>query len=147
MLSLMTRARRDRLKERDEQPLRSELFTTDQLEQHAKALAGWHVVDKRGGPDRLLSRLEKNETVLLKAYQLIAAAVAANRRTSPAAEWLLDNFYLIEEQIRTARRDLPKNYSAELPRLLRGPSIGFPRVYDLALELIAHVDGRISAEA
>lgn len=141
------RARHERLQERDEQPLRSELFTTDQLEQHAKALAGWHEVDKRVGPDRLLSRLEKNEAVLLKAYQLIAAAVTANRRTSPAAEWLLDNFYLIEEQIRTARRHLPKNYSTELPRLLRGPSIGFPRVYDIALELISHVDGRVSAES
>ena len=147
MLSLMTRARREGLKERDEQPLRSELFTTDQLEQHAKALAGWHEVNQQVGPDRLLSRLEKNETVLLKAYQLIVAAVAANRRTSPAAEWLLDNFYLIEDQIRTARRHLPKNYSTELPRLLRGPSIGFPRVYDIALELISHVDGRVSAES
>ena len=104
-------------------------------------------LDKRTGPDRLLSRLEKNETVLLKAHRLIVAAVAANRRMSPADEWLLDNFYLIEEQIRTARRHLPKNYSTELPRLLRGPSIGFPRVYDIALELISHTDGRISAES
>ena len=66
---------------------------------------------------------------------------------SPADESLLDNFYLIEEQIRTARRHLPKNYSKELPRLRTGPSMGFPRVYDIALELISHVDGRISAES
>jgi cellobiose phosphorylase len=147
MLSLMTRARREPLEERAEQPLRSELFSTDQLEQHAKALAGWHEVDKRTGPDRLLSRLEKNETVLLKAHRLTVATLAANRRMSPADEWLLDNFYLIEEQIRTARRHFPKNYSTELPRLLKGPSIGLPRVYDIALELISHVDGRISAES
>ncbi len=99
------------------------------------------------GPDRLLGRLEKNEKVLLEAYQLIVAAVAANRRTSPADEWLLDNFYLIEDQIRTARRHLPKNYSTELPRLVRGPSVGYPRVYDIALELISHVDGRVNAES
>ncbi len=140
-------ATRERPKDRDEQPLRSELFTTDQLEQHAKGLAGRHDVDKKLGPDRLLSRLDENEAVLLKAYQLIMAAVAAHRRTSPADEWLLDNFYLIEEQIRTARRHLPKNYSSELPRLLRGPSTGLPRVYDIALELIAHVDGRVNAES
>jgi cellobiose phosphorylase len=147
MLSLVTRARRTRKKERDEPPLRSELFSTDQLEQHAKALAGWHEVDKQAGPDRLLSRLEKNESVLLKAHQLIMAALAAERRMSPVDEWLLDNFYLIEEQIRTARRHLPKNYSTELPRLIRGPLTGFPRVYDIALELISHVDGQISAES
>ena len=147
MLSLTTRAGRERLEDREEQPLRAELFSTDQLEQHAKALAGRHEVDQRIGPDHLLSRLEENEAVLLEAHQMIVAAVTANRRMSPADEWLLDNFYLIEEQIRTSRRHLPKKYSTELPRLLKGPSAGFPRVYDIALELISHVDGRITAES
>ena len=74
------------------------------------------------------------------------AAVAANRRIAPAGEWLLDNFYLIEEQIRTAKRHLPEGYSRELPRLRNGPSAGLPRVYDLALEIIAHGDGRVDPE-
>ncbi len=65
---------------------------------------------------------------------------------SPAGEWLLDNFYLIEEQIRTAKRHLPKGYSRELPRLVNGPSAGFPRVYDIALEIISHGDGRVDPE-
>jgi hypothetical protein len=64
----------------------------------------------------------------------------------PAAEWLLDNFYLIEEQIRTAKRHLPKGYSRELPRLSTGLSAHLPRVYDLAFEAISHGDGRIDAE-
>ena len=72
--------------------------------------------------------------------------MTANRRITPAAEWLLDNFYLIEEQIRTARRHLPKGYSRELPRLANGPSAGLPRVYDLAFEAISHGDGRVDAE-
>ncbi|HUH29918.1 MAG TPA: glucoamylase family protein, partial [Rhodanobacter sp.] len=66
-----------------------------------------------------------------------------HKRITPAAEWLLDNFYLIEEQIRIARRHLPKGYSHELPRLDNGPSAGLPRVYDLALEVISHGDGRV----
>ena len=78
---------------------------------------------------------------------LLTAAVTANRRITPAAEWLLDNFYLIEEQIRTARRHLPKGYSRELPRLAHGPSARLPRVYDLAFEAIAHGDGRVDAES
>jgi cyclic beta-1,2-glucan synthetase len=65
----------------------------------------------------------------------------------PGREWLLDNFYLIEEQISTAKRHLPKGYSRELPRLARGPSAGCPRVYDLALEIIAHGDGRVDTES
>ena len=74
---------------------------------------------------------------------LLTAEATAKRRITPAGEWLLDNFYLIEEHIRTAERHLPKGYSRELPRLARGQSAGRPRVYDIALETIAHGDGRI----
>jgi hypothetical protein len=70
-----------------------------------------------------------------------------DRRVTPAAEWLLDNFYLIEEQIQMARRHLPRGYSRELPRLLNSPSAGLPRVYDIVLELISHVDAQIDAGA
>ena len=66
---------------------------------------------------------------------LNAEAVKANRRITPPGEWLLDNFYLIEEQIRTARRHLPKGYGRELPRLTDCPSASRPRVYDIALEV------------
>ncbi len=92
-----------------------------------------------------MPRLAENETVLVQTYKLITAAVVAKRRIAPASEWLLDNFYLIEEQIRMARRHLPKAYSRELPRLLNGPWAGYPRCYDIVLELIAHADGRVDA--
>ncbi|HJX14254.1 MAG TPA: glycosyltransferase family 2 protein, partial [Candidatus Deferrimicrobiaceae bacterium] len=130
----------------DEPPLRSELFSSDQMKQHGKTLAGSHKLGPRGVPDRLLARLAENEEVLMGACNLLTAAVKANRRIAPAGEWLLDNFYLIEEQIRMARRHLPKGYSRELPRLLSGPSAGHPRVYDIALETISHGDGRVDPE-
>jgi cellobiose phosphorylase len=130
----------------DEPPLRSELFSSDQMKQHGKTLAVSHKLGPRSVPDRLLARLAENEDVLTGACNLLAAAVKANRRIAPAGEWLLDNFYLIEEQIRTARRHLPKGYSRELPRLLSGPSAGLPRVYDIALETISHGDGRVDPE-
>ena len=131
----------------DDLPLRSELFSVSQLERHAVALADWHQVDRGGGSDRLLARLADNERVLFNAYHVVAEAVDGKRPISPAGEWLLDNFHLIEEQIRTARRHLPKRYSRGLPRLLVGPSAGYPRVYDIALELISHVDGQTDAES
>jgi cyclic beta-1,2-glucan synthetase len=127
----------------DEQPLRSELFSVDQLEQHALALARSAKLRSSSGPDRLIPRLLENEQVLVETYSLVTAAAAASRRISPAAEWLLDNFYLIEEQVRTARRHLPRSYGRELPQLAEGPHAGQPRVYGIALELITHVDGRI----
>ena len=130
----------------DEQPLRDELFSADQMEQHGKILASMHEV-KPGRPrDRLLARLAENEILLLEVHSLVTEAVKVGRRITPAGEWLLDNFYVIEEQIRTARRHLPKGYSRELPRLFNCPSAGLPRVYDIALEVIAHGDGRVDPE-
>src|SRR5437773_620255 len=82
--------------------------------------------------------VDENEEVLIASGSLLMTAVKAKSRIAPAGEWLLDNFYLIEEQIRTARKHLPKGYSRELPRLAYGPSRGLPRVYDLALEVISH---------
>ena len=131
----------------DELPLRSELFSSEQMKQHGKTLAGLHKLGPRGIRDRLLTRLAENERVLTGACALLTSAVDANRRIAPAGEWLLDNFYLIEEQIRMAKRHLPKGYSRELPRLLGGPSAGLPRVYDIAHEAISHGDGRVDPES
>jgi cyclic beta-1,2-glucan synthetase len=131
----------------EEPPLRSELFGADQMEQHGRNLALAHKLAPGRAPDQLLARLAENEVTLVEVCDLLTAAVAANRRISPAAEWLLDNFYLIDEQIRTAKRHLPKGYSRELPRLAQGPSARLPRVYDLAFEAISHGDGRIDAES
>ena len=129
----------------EEPPLRAELFSIDQLERHARLVAASHVLAPRQGPDKLLPRLEENQQVLIETYDLLTAAAEQNRRIEPAAEWLLDNFYLIEDQIREVRRLLPPAYSRELPRLASGPASSFPRVYGIALELIAHVDGRVDA--
>ena len=131
----------------EEFPLRSELFSAAQMAAHGKHLAAHHVVSKRGGPDRLLARLSENATVLSETCHELTAAIKAGRQVTPASEWLLDNYYLIEEQIRTARRHLPKDYSKELPRLSNDDADGTPRVYQLALEIISHGDGRVDPES
>jgi len=131
----------------DELPFRAELFSIEQLQVHARVLSGWHKLAPTAGRDRLLGRLAENQAVLLDAYEQVCRAVLKGRPISPAGEWLVDNFYLIEEQIRTARRHLPKTYSRQLPQLSNGPAAGLPRVYHIALELIAHLDGRVTAES
>ncbi|OZA29918.1 MAG: cyclic beta 1-2 glucan synthetase [Hydrogenophilales bacterium 17-64-11] len=126
--------------------LRSELFSIEQLKRHAATLAGQHRIDSRPGPDRLLSRLADNARVLLAAYDVVTTAATQGQRIVPAEAWLLDNYYLIEQQVTLARRHLPHGYSRQLPRLAEGPSAGFPRIYDLALELISHMDGRVDSD-
>lgn len=126
--------------------LRSELLSISQLKRHAANLAGQHPIDPHPGPDRLLPRLADNARVLLAAYNVVTVATTPGQRIVPAESWLLDNFYLIEQQISLARRHLPRGYSRQLPRLAEGPSAGFPRIYDLALELISHMDGRVDSD-
>ncbi len=127
-----------------EPPLRAELFSVEQLARHARSLAAGHSTITRKGSNGLLSRLDSNERNL-RAFNRATRAGNPGHRLAPAAEWMLDNFYLIEEQIQMARRHLPRGYSRELPRLQNGPSSGLPRVYDIVLELISHVDAQIDS--
>ena len=131
----------------EEPPLRSELFSADQMERYGRTLAAAHRLSPRRTQDRLLERLAANEDVLIGVCGRLTEAVSANQRISPASEWLLDNFHLIREQIGTAKRHFPKGYSRELPRLASGPSASLPRVYDIALGTISHGDGRVDADS
>jgi len=130
----------------EESPLRAALLSADQMERQGAELARTHKVGLKPAPDRLLERLIDNRRVLHQAGRMLEGAVQEQRQLTPAAEWLLDNIYLIEEQIRVAQRHLPEGYSRELPWLTQGPSAGFPRVYDIALSAIAHGDGRVDAD-
>ena len=145
--ALLRSARARTVSENDELPLRAQPFSTEEMEQLGGRLARTHRLSATRGPDLLLARLGDNQRVLGENCARLATAVRAQRRLTPAGEWLLDNAHLIEEQMRTARRHLPRDYSRELPRLVAGPSFGLPRVYDLALEAISHGDGRVDADS
>ncbi|HDT3410635.1 glycoside hydrolase family 94 protein [Klebsiella variicola] len=120
---------------------RSELFSTVQMERYGQKLARTHKVSPDKHPYYLLKRLGDNEAVITQnCYEL-----NAGKKTSimPAGEWLLDNYYLIEEQIRTVRQHLPKSFGKGLPSLVS--PLNCPRIYHIASEAIAHGDGRWDA--
>ena len=130
-----------------EEPLRAQLFSGEQMALHGAALARSHRVRSGRSPEALLARLKQNEEVLRDARAMLVAMLRDDVRITPAGEWLLDNFHLVEDQILTARRHLPTGYSRQLPALSNGPSVGLPRVYALSMDAIAHGDGRIDADA
>ena len=128
--------------------IRAELFSSERLEQHAASLAAAQQVTlKRSARRPLAARLKDNESALLAAYRSIAAAVGEGRPITPAAEWLLDNYHLVEEQIREIRADLPPGFYRQLPKLVDGPFTGFPRVFGLAWASIAHSDSRFDPDS
>lgn len=129
-----------------EPPLRAELFSAEQMEEHGTALAAFHRIQHGPAPNRLLPRLADNAAVLADTCALITAAIRERRRVTPASEWLLDNYYLVDEHVRTAMRHFPKDYNRQLPRLTNGVSADLPRIYDIALNAISHGDGRFDPE-
>ncbi|HEX5890966.1 MAG TPA: glucoamylase family protein [Pyrinomonadaceae bacterium] len=127
----------------DEKPFDAEFYSVERLEQYAQTLAAEHITVKRKGRAELLPRLRDNGRILEAAYKALVEALREGRAISPAAEWLVDNYHIVEEQLREIRHDLPKSYYHELPKLANGELQGYPRIYAVALELITHTDSRL----
>ncbi|MES2177685.1 MAG: glucoamylase family protein [Gemmatimonadota bacterium] len=129
-----------------------ELYGTERLARHGRHLARSQRIvatttrRRPRGKGPLLSRLAATARVLRDVHESLVAAAKEGVVVSPAGEWLLDNFYVVSEQIREVRATLPSGYYHELPKLAGpGPLEGYPRVYEIAIELIAHTDGRLDA--
>jgi cyclic beta-1,2-glucan glucanotransferase len=130
-----------------EPPIRAELFSVERLEQHAESLAVAQRIASKPKPGRLLSlRLYDNTKVLTESYRAIVGATSAHRAITPAAEWLLDNFHIIDAQIREIKIDLPPGFYRMLPKLADGPLQGYPRVFGVAWALVAHTDSAFDIE-
>ncbi|HEY7774035.1 MAG TPA: hypothetical protein VIC26_12700, partial [Marinagarivorans sp.] len=94
----------------------------------------------------LQARLDDNSRCLLAAYRESVVEIENGRPVVPAAEWLLDNYHLVEAQIREIRDDLPPSYYRQLPKLAQGPFVGYPRVFGLAWAFIAHCDSHFDPD-
>src|SRR2546422_344713 len=127
--------------------MRGELLNVERLEEKAKDLAASHTLARkaRRGARAFLARLDDNAAVLRQAYLRLAEDVHQDAFISPAAEWLLDNFYLIESEIRDVRRNLPRQFYLELPKLASREIAGVARVFAMATAIIRYSDGRFDA--
>jgi cyclic beta-1,2-glucan synthetase len=130
-----------------EEPIRAELFSVERLEQHAQSLAVAQTVTEHPQDRRaLVQRVRQNGRVLHEAHKLIGNALREYVAITPAAEWLLDNFHVIEDQLRDIREHLPAGYYKKLPKLAEGPLRGYPRVYGVAWAVVAHADSRFDPD-
>src|ERR1700689_1284679 len=123
------------------EPIRAELFSVERLEQHAESLAAAQTVTTDSDSGRpLIPRVTENGRALLEYYRATAKSVQLDLTITPAAEWLVDNFYIVEEQLREIRDDLPPGFYRRLPKLASGPLQGYPRVFGIAWAFVAHTD-------
>jgi cyclic beta-1,2-glucan synthetase len=131
-----------------DEPILAELFSVERLEQHARTLAAAQSITDSPYRGRAVGpRIAENGRVLLASYRVLARAIKDERAITPAAEWLVDNFHIVDEQLREIRDDLPPDYYRELPKLAEGHLAGYPRVLGLAWAYIAHTDSRFDPES
>jgi cyclic beta-1,2-glucan synthetase len=132
---------------RDRTPIRGELFSVERLEQHARSLAAAQSVSPKSSSGHALAvRLADNAAFLLRANLAIAEVAEQTGQVTPAAEWLIDNYHLVDMQIREIGVDLPRGYYSQLPKLADGPLAGLPRVFGAAWSLIAHTNSLFEPE-
>ncbi len=126
-----------------EEPIYAEIFGIERLEKHAESLAKAQEIAQAGAPSVSLRRaLRGNAAQLRSAFDVLVGVIRQGRPVTPAAEWLVDNYYLVDEHIQAVRRDLPVGYYKQLPKLANGHLRGYPRIYGMAWALIAHSDNR-----
>lgn len=124
--------------------MRHAALTVDELENHARRMALEHFVSqKRNILNWPIPRMNDNYSFILSVYKSLNEDIQQKRSVPAAAEWLLDNFYIIEEQVKSIRRDMKKKDYYQLPVLKSGPFKGYTRIYAIAMELISHIDGKI----
>jgi cyclic beta-1,2-glucan synthetase len=132
----------------DRTPIREALFGIDRLEQHAESLAKAQDVTKHPtSVYSLQNRLSNNAKALRETYQTITSDLESGHGIAHAAEWLLDNYHVVEKQIRDIRTALPPRYYDQLPKLADGPFAGYPKVFGLAWAFVAHTDSHFDPQA
>ncbi len=127
----------------DPWPVRAELFGNERLDDHGRSLA--RAQPSEAGIERsreLLVRLDANAAALARTYGETAQALELERPIAPAAEWLIDNYHIVEKQIRKIIDDLPPDFYRQLPTLSSGPLTGLPRVFGIAWAYVAHSDSQ-----
>jgi cyclic beta-1,2-glucan synthetase len=128
------------------EPIRAELFGPESMEAFIRELAACAVTSRSGSIPPLPTRFADNGRVLGDAVRRFQERTKRPPPLTAEAEWLLDNWYVLQEVLRDVRRDLPQGYYRQLPRVAEGPLAGYPRVYALALTLVAHTDSALDEE-
>ncbi len=130
-----------------DEPISAEIFSVERLEQHAESLAkAQEVSPTQTAGISLRRRLRSNALRLDAAFHTLIGEIRKDRAVTPAAEWLVDNYYIVDEHIRAVRRDLPSGFYKQLPKLSHGPLRGYPRVYGVAWAIVAHSDSRFELD-
>jgi cyclic beta-1,2-glucan synthetase len=118
-----------------------------QIQEHAQRHAGEQRVDRRTGRSAvLLKRLRESRHWVRRICADLGAASRLEQKATPAADWILDNEYVLEGNVRDVLVNLPGSFYRQLPILASDPYRGLPCIYGLAKDLVSHSELRLDRE-
>jgi len=119
-----------------------------QIQEHAERHAREQQVDRRPGRGaELLKRLRRSRHWVRQACADLGAASRLEQKATPAADWILDNEYILEGNVRDVLLNLPRGFYRQLPTLLSDPHRGQPCIYGLAKDLVSHSELHLDRES
>lgn len=114
------------------------------MERLASLLAKQHSIDLNPKlKTDLLKHLQNWDETLQRAYLSFRAISSKDQAFSQAAEWMLDNFYIVEQTLHLIEESLPKHYLEQLPKLEQTPLKGYPRIFALAWEWVGYSQSQL----
>lgn len=124
--------------------MKGALLDAYQLENYLEKIASDHILqDKSDKKTYPIPRLEENFKVITKTYELLNSHLKMGINIHPAGEWLLDNYYMIEETVKTIQKELTIKKYENFVSIGTGPYQGFARIYVLASEIVAYTEAKI----
>lgn len=119
-----------------------------QIQEHAERHAREQQVDRSPGRGaELLKRLRQSRHWVRQACADLSSASCLEQKGTPAADWILDNEYLLEGNVRDVLLNLPRSFYRQLPILSSDPYQGQPCIYGLAKDLVSHSELRLNRES
>lgn len=123
------------------------IVNIEDLEKHAEEISrGYSSVDKKGYNKTLIESLDRSFNNIVEAHEKIEMHQKSSSDRLYAAEWILDNMFLIQKEYKYVKNNVPKNNYRNLPILTKGIMKDYPRVYHIAVEIVSHTDGRVDEE-
>jgi cyclic beta-1,2-glucan synthetase len=127
------------------EPPRSEILNVEKLEELARALAAsFTILEERGRQHP--HRFTENARRLRECYAVLADDARRGVTVAPAAEWLLDNYQLVEAEVENVREFLPLEYYRQLPKVRSRDGGTESRIEAMARELVERSDARLDAQ-
>ena len=123
------------------------ILDEEQLKNHLEKMAMQHTLKKQSNKNTYpIPQLLENYVTIKKVYQLLNEHIKLDISIHPAGEWILDNFYIIEESVKQIKKEMSIKKYINFTGIQNGKYKGFARIYVLATEIVAYTDNKISSE-